>query len=465
MPEYTRPLGTLEVFFKALTDQGKPLNREHWTVHLAATLEFPPTIPDPVPCLACAWQVMRLRHSALEATIGTSPDATTAKPHLQVGEPDVDSWVESSFSVCPQYTDANHLFSELYTTKTATCHWLPKSSQLVLRSSHWRIDGIGMSLLFHDLMSTLVTTLDFRLDPLAVAQHLSEGSINLPPLGSSLEALAHERSTSSKHLIQPLKETLEAGADVLVAEFLRGVPSIGLPTIPGSEAAGPGPSKRVSKVLDSATTTLISSFCRRQGIKLSCAVHAAIVRITATFPQHALAKHYTAFVPVDLRRTLGEPLRPVGLNFSGLPAIAQELGRGYNRDHIRFWTPTQGGNDFIGLLDLVEPYVERTTILFNTPTLGSLPPIQTPDLSSLGKFEAYIDKEYGRPTSLGVIKVGDIWIGTEMLNRCIQFHVWSWNGALHLGACFNSSFYDADFVDDVMERILQDLKVGCNVKK
>lgn len=266
------------------------------------------------------------------------------------------------------------------------------------------------------------------------------------------------------------------------------MPSIGFPSKSGSEAAIPGSSQRVITCLDAGTTTKVAAACRDKGIKVTSAVHAAIVRVTASFPQHPLSKSYAAFVPVDLRRAIARTAAPdaetisksAGVYFSGLPvcvgsvlpgdgdpqkgveAIARELGAVYSRDLDEFWAPPGSSIQAISLLDLAEPYVRRTTALFNAPIPEGLPPVQTPDLSSLGKIESYLQREYWID---GDSKVGvtDFWLGTEMLTRNVQFHVWSWNGTLHLSACFNTSFYEKYFVVGILDKVIQELFLGCGV--
>ncbi|KAI8954631.1 hypothetical protein F4801DRAFT_532341 [Xylaria longipes] len=68
---FGRPLGDLEVFFKSLSDSGKPLNREHWTIHFGLRLSFSPSVPDPVPGphLRRAWQILRFRYPILGAIL------------------------------------------------------------------------------------------------------------------------------------------------------------------------------------------------------------------------------------------------------------------------------------------------------------------------------------------------------------------------------------------------------------
>ncbi|RYP63501.1 hypothetical protein DL771_009246 [Monosporascus sp. 5C6A] len=470
-----------------LADTGKPLRREHWTIHFALRLVFHQPVADPVPYLRRAWQVVRYQHPALGATISPNDaEDPKAHPHFSVGPLDAEAWANDTFTICHDHESAVDLFSSLYSTAAATCYWIPTSSEAVIRSSHWRIDGVGMALLSHDFMTALASVMQHGVDaPLKV---LVGGRESVSSLAPNLELLVRGESPSVGSADGEEDPTLAAGADALVAEFLRGVPSIGLPTRHGSAELSPGASGCVVARLDTATTAKVAAACRERSIKVTSAVHAAIIRVTAGFPQHPLSKCYAAFVPVDLRRSLEAVATPeskavskvVGLYFSGLPVcvdsvlpeegknikgfedIARDLAAVYARDLLQFWDVGDGSGRKISFLDLAEPYVRRTTALFGAPVPEGLPPVQTPDLSSLGKVDTYLQREYGS-AGRGKVEVADFWIGTEMLNRCVQFHTWSWRDELNLGACFNLSYYEKEFVGDILGKVIQELLQGCGV--
>ncbi|KAI1383836.1 uncharacterized protein F4822DRAFT_438651 [Hypoxylon trugodes] len=480
----SRPLRNLETFFKVLADVGKPLRREHWTIHMTLHLAFPASVSDPTAYLRRAWQVLHYQHPALGAV--TSQNNSTA--YITVEKLDEDVWANNTFTVYPDYKGTEELFSCLYPTATATCYWLPTPSKLVIRSSHWRIDGVGMAMLSHDFMVALAAVL--RLGHDASLDSLMPGLEHRHPLAPSLEELALAQSRFPKLPKGEENPILATGADNLVARFLRGVPSIGLPTRPNSEQSNPGASGCAVTHLDAVTTVKIRAACRNKNIKVTSAIHAAIIRVTSTFPQHPLSKSYAAFVPIDLRRALDITAssevktlsKVVGLYFSGLPVcvdsvlpgatnntktfedVARDLDAVYGSDILQFWGPDHENTERIGLLDLVEPYVRRTTALFGAHIPEGFPPVQTPDLSTLGKVDMYLQKYYdaGEHENVEVI---DFWLGTEMLNRSVQFHTWSWKDEFNLGACFNLSFYDNEFIIDVLNKVIDGLLVGCGISK
>lgn len=61
------------------------------------------------------------------------------------------------------------------------------------------------------------------------------------------------------------------------------------------------------------------------------------------------------------------------------------------------------------------------------------------------------------------VEVSDVWIDTEMLNRCVQFHVWSWRDELRLGASFNQSFYKKSTVTGILDQIIKELLKGLEI--
>lgn len=497
----SRPLGNLEVFFKKLADLGTPLDREHWAVHLALKLQVTGDV-DLSHYVEKAWEAVRRQHPAIGSVIAPAPESAiekdqslTSREVLTIPAFDVASWSKETFFIHENEVNADDLFCSLRPTEFATCHWLPQSSEVLLRSSHWRLDGIGIAKLGHIFLVTLAEMLRGENAEIAGVPSAMDSlpSQALPP---SLEDLARLWRQSrkaepevSKDGIQTHQARLEAGADALVGEFLRGVPSIGLPTRSNSEIAPPGASARVATRLNNSTTRMVTEARRSKGYSFTGAVHAAIVGVTARYPQHLLAKSYAAFFPVDLRQSIvtagaaSEDRLMFGLYFSGLPIcvegvvqgnsessttknfdeVAREMTAVYNKDLTRSWKSPDGHH--ISLMELAEPYLQRTTVLFNTPVPEGLPLNQAPDLSGLGKVENYLQRDYQSPLDAQApkVEVSDMWIATERIDRCIQFHVWSWRDELQLGASFNQSFYEKScvtkFLDEVVEELLQGLDI------
>lgn len=487
----SRPLDTLENFFKLLSDSGSPINREHWAVSLALRVNFKPPLADPIPYIRRAWLLTGRLHPTLSGSVvddvnKTTSQASSARPILTTRRFDAEAWISKTFIVQQHsknrhnddketaISSASDLFAGMLSTGTPTCHWITTTREILIRSAHWRIDGIGILMLAHSFLSSLASVLRNGVDCDLDSYDSLVGSRQLTrSLDDLANAYPDEHST-------PMH--VQAVADGLVNDFVCGVPSIGLPTISGSETAIPGDSARESLRIDAYTTAAIISACRGQKMSVSSAIHAAIIRATAMYPQHPLATSYASFFPIDMRRRLPKPYDgpdyAVGMFSTGLPIcvrdvlvdtkgsgrksykeIAQQLASLYSKDLSCLATDDDGNP--VSMLEVVAPYVRRTTKLFTAPLPPGLPPIQNPDMSSLGKVEDYIQRAYG-----GIadgFEVADFWMGTQMLSRSVQCHVWSFRDELHIAGCFNVSFYEAEFVKEFLERVESELLTGLGV--
>ncbi|KAJ3459179.1 hypothetical protein MRS44_015252 [Fusarium solani] len=455
-----RPLDTIETFFKLLADGGAPINREHWAITVALRLKISQSVKEVTSVLRRTWITLARLHPNLTGRAHVSNSVDLPAQILSVGPFNKDAWLAQTFFQHESIPDSTTLFTSLRPSPTATCHWIPASQELCISSSHWRIDGIGMLMLANSFMSNLAEILRHDRNNPTIQGPLT------PSLDSIVGSYLDEETT-------PMY--LRSTADTLVAEFVRGVPSIGLPTITGSLTAVPGPTGRQAYSFDINTTKTIVSACKKRDLSVSSAVHAALVRATATYPQHQLAKSYAAFFPTDLRPYLSSPYNEeafaVGMFCSGLPVtvpnvlglsfdtIAEILNDVYRRDLTRMCADDEGKPQ--GMLDLMAPYVRRTTKLFNTPPPPELPPVENPDLSSFGKVEQYLQHEYAfGQGGEDKVEVDGFWIGTETLARSLQCHVWTFKDQLTIQGCFNTSFYDREFVCEVLEKMKAELIEG-----
>lgn len=468
---FTRSMDTLENFYKLLGDSSSKLNREHWGLTASFRLTFPRAIADPLPYLKRTWLAIRQLHPGIGSTAPpTNLADLTSRVALTVPPLDPEAWLAKSFVVhhdSALVDDATAALS-LRPTETATLHWVPAASTIVFRSSHWRIDGVGSIMLAHAFVTTLVSVLRQGLDAdlSAHASSVANGSLT-PSLDDIADAPQDEQSTP---------EHLKKAADDLIATFLKGLPTIGLPTIPGSETAVPGPTGRAQVLLDPATTAAVRAACSARGVSVTSAVHAALIRVVARYPQHPRARSYAAFVATGMRRRLGAPWDgvpfAVGIFSSGVPvciegaldgksfdALAGEFQAVYSQDLARMGVDA-GGKPF-GMREIAAPYIRRTTRLFTSPVPEGMPPIQNPDLSSLGLVERIMKREYVYGDDADArIEVADFWIGVEMLARALQCHVWTFRDCLTLQGCFNTSFYEKDFVARVLGQVTEELLGG-----
>lgn len=464
-----------------LDESGAPVNRQHWAASAALKIDFKPSLADPIPYLRRAWLLTGRLHPTFTASVvkqsNKESKPSLERPVLTIRPFDADAWVSKTFLIASE-ASASAVFGGMLSNDTPTCHWLPASQEILIRSAHWRIDGMGLLMLVHSFLSSLASVLRNGLD---CDLDSYDGLVGSGRLTRSLDDVADAYIDEDT-----TPQNVKAAADGIVGEFLQGVPSIGLPTLPDSETAPPGDTAREALRINALTTAAIVAACRARKISINSAVHAAVIRVTATFPQHPLAKHFAAFFPVDMRRHLPKPHDgpdyAVGVFSSGLPIcvrdvcgendarqgsgpksfeeIVQQLALVYATNLTRFTTDDEGNP--VSMTKVVAPYVRRTTKLFSAPRPPELPQTQNPDVSSIGKVEAYMQRSYGDEKK--GFEVADIWLGTQILSRSLQCHVWGFRDELNIAGCFNVSFYDVNFVREFLEKVESELLAGLGIE-
>ncbi|KAI0455415.1 hypothetical protein F5B21DRAFT_503469 [Xylaria acuta] len=498
----SRPMGALEWFFKRLGDKATAANREHAAFFTVLQVRFPSQVTNIEDYIARAWEVVGRRFPALRAEI-SPPDQTDPhnRPRFTVRPFDIHSF-RNSFSTHPGCPNVDVLFGDSSPIRsTATCYWLPSPGQIVLRTAHWRADGFGQILLTDVFMSTLASIVQNGLDA-----PLDDSLTRQPtdaPITPGLEDLIRK-------YVKDDTPADPADADILMDTLVNGGQSIAVPTIPGSEGAVATKCSRAGVRMDAESSASLTRACRAQGVSVTSALNAAIIRATARYPQAPGADAYVIFAPVDLRAPLiaagaRECTQPTGTYVSGLPlriegvvrhldgddgggesvsvpgksfdTLAEELSAFYSQDLLRYRRPGGddaggGGGKTVSLLQLADPYLEKMTDFFATFPAPGCPYPKTPVISSLGKMDGLVKREYAggddddaSSSSPSKLYVTDFWVGIENATPMITFHPWSWADELTLSAAWNESFYSREIVFDALEKIMEELGEGLKMDK
>ncbi|KAF2728853.1 hypothetical protein EJ04DRAFT_448511 [Polyplosphaeria fusca] len=286
----------------------------------------------------------------------------------------------------------------------------------------------------------------------------------------------------------------DGDADDLVDKLMNGGRSIALPTTPGSDTRAATKSSRSAIRMSTASSAKLVSACRTQGISVTSAVNAAIIRVTAQSAQAPEADSYVIWAPCDLRRPLiaagvKECLQPVGTYLSGLPlriegvvkymengesipgksfsTLASELATFYSQDVESYKLPSARSGKTVSLLQLAEPYVEKITKAFSTFPLRGCPYPKTPVISSLGKLDEFIRNEYPKEGNDALpaskLHITDFWVSCEVATPVIIFNPWTWGGEITLSAAFNESWYSTEFVGSILGKAIGELVEGLKI--
>ena len=420
---YERPFDSMERFHKAYGAIGHSFDREHFSLTCAVQVRFMKALTDPAKALSQTWLAMRYWYPQIAAYA----DEDTYVYEIPNAE-SLDSWLKTTFIVEPSNTTTSDLQASFKPQKLATLHYLPHSSEILLHTAHWRIDGIGLLHFFDAFFESLENPAEIKFGD--EVKNLTQ------PLDSVVSASTAKTSHSEKV------------ATARLMEFLTNLPSIGLPI---NSPQVPGATRRFMIYLDPDVSSKITEQCKAQRISVTAAIHAAIVCATQQMADVSReAEKYTTFTFFDLRKHLPEAYQKRSHAFSlyhiGLPATltpstfaenAQRLKEIYARP---FSTPEE---DIFAFLPY---YVDQVAGMVSQPPPPGTLPATEGNLSSLGVIDKYLKSRYEDTEIL------DFWMGVEMLTPIPMVHAWTRQGRMNFNLSYNESYYSADTASHFMRK-------------
>jgi len=435
---FERPFDSIERFLLSLARASSALNREHWSVTVFARFHMKAAVQDTESVLRHAWKTMRYDHPQL---------ASVAEGDTKIYEvPDsaaLDAWLNDTFIVTPTSATKEELLASIRPSALATLYFLPHTSEIVIHTSHWRIDLIGAFSLLQNLFDAMV-------HPRRV-EFGDEGK-NLSPSRDEAAKYCSTESLESPAVVQERQK----GATDLVMQLLNNLPSIGLPAHHINQT--PSGTRRAAVVLDTQTTSAVVFGCQKRGFTVTTALHAALITALQEATPVALSSDskYTAWGIFSVRRLLETPWsssarHPAAVYILGLPLslhastyenLALQLKRFYKQR-----LPPSRNSDLRG--DIIVPYTRHMADLAGQPPPAELPVASEPILSSGGIVDDYLQHDFGE-----TLQVEDFWIGVEMMTAQVVCYLWTWQGKMTLSACYNERYYDLGFIQNFLERII-----------
>lgn len=270
------------------------------------------------------------------------------------------------------------MFASFEPSPLATCYYLPRTSEILIHTSHWRIDGIGALHLLHNFFTTLA-------EPHKVI--VGEEGKNLSPGLDQAAGFSAEATP----------ETDEAATKLLM-EHAGNLPSIGLPVEPNQI---PGGTRRVELVLSSEETSSIISGCKTRGITVAAAAHAALIAATQQLaPPELLALKYTSWEVVNFRPHLLSPYdnanaHPVGVYVLGLPTTFTPSNFAENASKFKENYKRSTSPKVSNLHSILAPYVRKVTAMLGQPPPPELPAATEPMLNSVGVVDRHMAHQFG----------------------------------------------------------------------
>ncbi|KAJ5476092.1 hypothetical protein N7475_001821 [Penicillium sp. IBT 31633x] len=450
---FTRRLGPNEVFIKLVSDPGHSLGREHWAVNYTATINpfgafaALSASPDLLPTLIrYSWLHLRFQHPSLAAhpdsnsnVVYTVPDSADA----------INEWASQTFTVESDAQSVNEVITTIAPAVDAQLYYVPKSSELLLHTAHWRMDGVGGLFLLGQLVDLMVSHADTLLsgklpDPFDSFHWGSEVARLAPPVeeAGNMPLAATDKQKAVAH-----------GA---VGTFALAAGALGVPYT-GDASSVPSGTQAAELRFSPAITSAIVSATKAQGIGITAAVHASLA--AANF-RHAIAKHqgrhYTSTIKQSLRPYLPEPYSTpaaaAGLYTSGWLVRVDPSGTW--EENARIYQAEYEKGISIEYLQAHREYASTLVeVMKNLPT-ATEPPSDI-DISSMGIMEKYLQREYGtRERGIGITHAG---VGVEIISRQGVVFVWTFRDQLTLRLVYNEAFHTPAQMTEVLHDIQSDL--------
>lgn len=433
---FQRAIGENEILLKIIGDAGHALGHEHWAINADAAIEPKPT-RDQVKRFEKAWKTLRFHHPSIAAVASES--------HINYEVPDAKSlnaWAAETFVVHEDGALEN-IAAEMKPSPLASLHIFPKTGEILLHTTHWRTDGIGVLHLLNELFK-LAASRDLQ-EPASLAwgQEISR-------LAPSIEEAANVPTESN--------DKIKAEAAKWISTFSEVPGAVGI-ECSASPDTPPAGTRAIRSTLSEATTDAIVKACKSRTISVTSAVHAALASTNWAFAaEDEKSKHYTSTIRFTLRPYLPEPFR--GPKYaSGLYTSAYmhtiPVGRSFeeNSQEINGLYRKGLNSDFLEAHRQYALYFGD--MIRNAP--ADAPPPRDVDISSLGVIDRMVQPNHGD------FEVTGVNVGIELLTRQMEVLLWTFRGKLTFNLVYNEAFYEARtavaFLEHLKQTLMQELDV------
>ncbi|ORY11714.1 hypothetical protein BCR34DRAFT_587717 [Clohesyomyces aquaticus] len=427
---WERPQSCLEKINLLNRNVDKALDRDNWAKTAVVKLEFDPALGDPEVALRTAWKQVRYNYPEIAAF------PYNGIYMYRIGNPEqVSLWVSATFSVAPE-TTVDELLGQIPRNEQMMCYYLPNTSEVLIRSPHYRLDARGAILCLNYFVESLA-----YLNPVLAFGGCAK---NLSPSIDAALAIPYEYTSAIER----------AALQRLDALHPHNPPLELTPTVtkqlPGRTL------RRVIKLSQSETHAVISG-CAKSSMDLTTALHAALVSAVVKTARPTEVQSFMASFHCDLRLLIKDPVSTKCAPTSCTSVITSEVQV----------SPTSTFKSYYAQLAPVyasgyAPYLASTAcfheklakeLYSNGKGSGDADGQPAPRFGPLGVIDEQLRKESG----CGYVRVKDFWLGGEMLTRRKMVHSWIYEGRIVFSCCYNESYWQDGFVEGFLEKIKETL--------
>jgi hypothetical protein len=429
---WERPQSCLEKIGLINRNAEKALDRDNWAKTAVAKLEFHPSLGDPETALKIAWKQVRYNYPEVAAF------PYNGIYMYRIGNPEqVSLWVSATFVVEEEMT-VDQLFGHLPRNEQMMCYYLPTTSEVLVRSPHYRLDARGAIFCLDYLIQALANP-----DPVLVfggcAKNLSpsiDEALNIPMEESAytprIEAMAAKRLAA----LQPSHPLLEL--------------------TPNATPKSPRATRRRFIKLSKNETRAVLKGCEASRMNLTATLHSALISAVTELAPPKDVRSYMASFHCDLRFLIPDSCRTKNAPTTCTSIITTDIEVSPNTDLRSYYKQLAPS-----YAEGYRPYLESTacyheklasTLYAGGKITGNADGDAQPRFGPLGIIERQLTKEIRN-----VVKVKDFWLGAETLTKRKMVHTWVHEDQIVFSCCYNESFWEDAFVENFLQAIKESL--------
>lgn len=436
---WERHVDHIEDYFVTVADLTRPVGGDHFSTSFGAQIKFQPdkALGEIESALKQAWAALRFDLPQLASIVEdrrmiyeTLPDDLT-----------MQEWLSCTVVINTSSNSSAELFPRLHQSpKQAMLHYLPKSSEVVIHTAHWRLDGYGATLLLSQLL-----------------QHVVELPTSTITFGSEPTRLYPSHFVLLKAPENP-PESSQKITDQSIFDYVTHLPSIQIPSVTGATPKLVPATHRQEITLNQQQTADLIASAKARGVSLTVVAHAAMIRATkAMNPDITLdeSAKYACICPVSIRDLLPTPYDgpayAASVAMTGVPIGF--MSTTFNKDIDRLQDLYRNELKHPGRIEGLRAFQNKMTESLKQPPVVDIPTPTHPTLNSLGLIERYLKQSYQGKD--GEVKVDKFWVGTGVVDHTVWVYIWTWKEQLTISATYNTGMYDDHTIEDFLRQFLE----------
>ncbi|KFA72841.1 hypothetical protein S40288_09932 [Stachybotrys chartarum IBT 40288] len=447
---YSRPLGPMERAYVKMVHSTKRFGKEDFVINFVMKftqeVATPPSSATPIEeKLRLAWSALRFEHPMIATELGENEESLVYMVPRDTTA--LESWLTNTLIVRHgERRLAGDIFADLGSPRLMELHFLPSSSELILRSSHWRIDGAGCSFLMDHFFELLAADR-------GTISHLTWGqeTIRLPPVLEDALLLPED-----------VPEETKKWSREWIGDLISGAPSIGIPCQAGT---APGRPSRELLTLDEEDTANLVARCKGLSLTVTAALHAAaIIQTRIMTPTAARNGGFTDVLMSDLRMYMPEPYN--GRAYAAIISSMPQLTHFSSLGHLNYLeiarTVMQRSKEYdmpMLLRSLRAASAAFEKVLDAGATSPQIPSMVPPVTSSLGVLEKYLRPQQPGFTIDRVHSFSAIQSAQPTL--CLN----SWLGHTSLDLVYNDAYITPIMASEFVQGVWHIASVGLQISE